>query len=478
VLVSGATAVATLSTTPLFAAESSLIVRIGREYIYRPESGPDTVRMPSLTEMVNSEVGILESRDLAESVVRQMGVARLYPDLIEQEPDPERAVARGVAAFRGATDVHPVPDSTVIKVGFEHEDPASAAEAVNLLVAHFVDKHVEVLGEEGAGRLEAELAQRSDALETAEQALAEFKRANGLVDLPQQQTLLLGRQVQLRHQLDECEQAIAAATPAGVEQEEPAPQPELPPGLSLDMRGEILRQRYELERERRTRAARAPDWLVEQATMRDLDLELEERKLLLTYAEDSRRVQGVRAERERVHAFLANSEHPEHSAQAGTGAMPYAADDAPPARDLEGEIARLDGQILLLNQVELQREHATQRELLRVRGLERADLEHRLAEAEGELASLDRNALALRRLERDVREAESACAAESARVDESRRSSELDRDRQINVRVIQRAAPPITPLGLSRTLQLALGVLLGLVFGAGTVVALDLFRAR
>src|SRR5687767_12352847 len=82
--VTGLVSWAALSEQPLFEAESSLIVRIGREYIYRPEiGGTETARTPSLSEMVNSEVEILSSRDLAEQVVREIGAERLYPELVE-----------------------------------------------------------------------------------------------------------------------------------------------------------------------------------------------------------------------------------------------------------------------------------------------------------------------------------------------------------------------------------------------------------
>src|SRR5262245_54584347 len=88
VLVTGAVTFGTLRTPSVYDAEASLMVRIGREYVYRPEVGrSETARMPTLSEMVNSEVEILSSRDLAEQVVRQIGVPILYPELAELEPD-------------------------------------------------------------------------------------------------------------------------------------------------------------------------------------------------------------------------------------------------------------------------------------------------------------------------------------------------------------------------------------------------------
>ena len=102
--VSGLVTWGALRELPLYEAESSLMVRIGREYVYRPEVGRTEIasRTPSLSEMVNSEVEILSSRDLAEQVVRELGVERLYPDIHELQEDPGIEVEIAVLRFRKA----------------------------------------------------------------------------------------------------------------------------------------------------------------------------------------------------------------------------------------------------------------------------------------------------------------------------------------------------------------------------------------
>jgi uncharacterized protein involved in exopolysaccharide biosynthesis len=160
-LVTGVVAYGAVKTPPMYKAESSLLVRIGREYIYRSEVGrTDAARGPSLSEMVNSEVEILSSRDLADQVVTEIGYQNLYPELVELEADPRIAAEKAVLKLRGAASIRPVLESSVIKVGFEHPVPVLAADVVNLLVERFTDKHLEVFGEERAGIVEAQLVQR------------------------------------------------------------------------------------------------------------------------------------------------------------------------------------------------------------------------------------------------------------------------------------------------------------------------------
>jgi uncharacterized protein involved in exopolysaccharide biosynthesis len=471
-LVTGVVAFEALGTPPLFAAEASLVVRVGREYAYRPETGGnDSVRMPSLSEMVNSEVEILTSRDLAEQVVRQLGVAALFPELVELEPDPDLAVERGVLLLRQATKVRPVLESSVIKVEIDHPDARLAAEAVNLLVERFTDKHVEVFGEEGAQRFEDELVRRRQELAAADQALAAFKLENGLSDLDRQRELLLGRRVELQQALATAEQELAALPPIPAPADEPCTLA-LPPGLAPEMQGELLRQRGDLERELRELAPPISDWLVEQASMRALDLELEERQLLANYGESSRRVQSVRAELEHVRAFLADAQR-----RAAGGPDPEQ-ERAARAADLRAEIERVQGQLELLTRAQLAQRDFELRERARVLGLQRADTLQRLSEVGADLGALAEHETDLLRLERDQHEAELLVTTCAQRADEARIGAELDREKLINVRVIERAAPSVVPLGLSLALKLALGAFLGLLAGSGTVVLLDVFRGR
>src|SRR5688572_22058989 len=73
-LVTGVAAVVILIAPERYESEARLMVRMGREYVFRPEAGgSESSRAPSLSEMVNSEVEILSSRELAEEVIGEMG---------------------------------------------------------------------------------------------------------------------------------------------------------------------------------------------------------------------------------------------------------------------------------------------------------------------------------------------------------------------------------------------------------------------
>jgi uncharacterized protein involved in exopolysaccharide biosynthesis len=465
----GVTAIAVavaILTPPVYEAEASLIVRIGREYVYRPEVGRTDVaaRNPSMSEIVNSEVEILSSPDLAEQVVRKLGVATLYTELPEVEPDPEMAVKKAVLAFRQAATVHPVLESSVIKVAFDHPVPQVAADAVNLLMERFTDKHVEVFSEERSGRLEEEFAARTAELERAENALGDFKRENRVSDLAQQRVLMLGQRARLEDSLGACEEQLAVLRQRldATQLEDSAEPAALPSYLQPEMKDELLRQLHELETERRALESQPTDRVVEEASLRLMDLGLQEKQLLQQYSEGSRKVQGVRSEIASVRSILADAQ--QHAGDAGEARQ---TERSSRGAELRREIARVTRDIELLV-------HEEGRQL----GLQREDTKRRLAALDEEIVRLDQHDGALRRLERERAAAESAVQVYRDKLDEARISNELDRDKEINVRVIARATAPVQPIGLSPKLEMALGALVGLLAGAGVAVLFDLLRAR
>jgi len=422
-IVTSAATVGALSTPVTYKAESSLLVRMGREYVYRPEVGrTESARTPSLSEIVNSEVEILASRDLAELVVGELGVERLYPELEGPGPDAYLGREKAVLRFREATTVRPVLESSVIKVSYEHEVPQLAADAVNLLVERFKDKHVEVFGEERSSGLEEQFAARRTELAQAEEALADFKRKSGLIDLGKQLDAFIGQRLRLEDELRTCEPAaVALHAEIANGHAEPASAPRLELHTLADAAPPRLAG-FEPD----SGAAPAAEPMVDKAMQRLLELQLEESELLRDYTPESRKVQSVRAEEQWIQGFLSEAKDRER------------ASDEARRQGLTAELADLDRRITDLYEQEK----------------------------------------TLRQLERQLTAAESAEQLVRERVEEARISHELDREKRINVRVIEKAAAPVSPSGLSRSLKIALGVFVGMLAGAAIAVFLDLFRLR
>ena len=69
----------------VYPAQSSLLVRLGPEYVYQPRVG-DAARgaIPEADQVIQSEVEILSSAQVREQVVARIGIAKLFPKLGER----------------------------------------------------------------------------------------------------------------------------------------------------------------------------------------------------------------------------------------------------------------------------------------------------------------------------------------------------------------------------------------------------------
>lgn len=264
----GAIAIAVVAswfTPPLYRAQASLLVVLGREFIYRAEiDGVESATMFRLDEMINSEIEILESRALAATVVGEVGAATLYPKLADKPA--AKALTSAVGQFREHLTVQGVPGSSVIEVVFDHADAELAARGLNQLVTLFGDKHLEIFGDPRSKFLERDVDEFATALSAAEQAQSEFAQEHGIFDFETQLPQLLRQRDLLQVGLRDL-----AAT-ATRRSDDPA---------AARTRAELLR------------------------------LHLRERELLGNYLPKSRQVVSVRREIEAAEEYLADLERVE-----------------------------------------------------------------------------------------------------------------------------------------------------------------------
>ena len=84
-----------------YVAEASLLLRLGREYVYTPEVGDPGVSGAPVAydreQTIAAETRILTSRDLIDSVVKKVGVQNIYPKIAASGNDP--AAIQGAATL-------------------------------------------------------------------------------------------------------------------------------------------------------------------------------------------------------------------------------------------------------------------------------------------------------------------------------------------------------------------------------------------
>ena len=483
---------------PSYTARTTVIVKFGREFVYRAAVGDITETSHyRLAEMINSEVEIVRSRDLAEQVILEMGVEAIYPDLLEKDLGPERLLASAVDRFQADVQIMDILESSIIRILFEHEDPRVAAQALNVLVERFKDKHLEVFSDPKRGFITAQLKSFESKLAKSEDELEAFRQAHRVYNLAEQKTLLLNQRVLLDTDFNTTKFAIAELQQrltflnghASAEKTEP-------PAFVADDRkslaaqlGELngvhkatehrmaeLNEELKLFRDRKRSASEtlAPHPGMEQYNSLDdtwvrlLDLQLREKELLGNFNGSSRQVVAVRKEIDVVKDFLESR-----------GAYVEDVIEAKIRDELGTLFARRSRVIEQIEQLGSQIMAFEVRQILDALAplkVRRSRIRQELTEVDEEIKSLDGHEKELRRLQRRLVLDEQNYQVFMGKSEEARILEELDRRKEINITVIERAAPPIRPSSVSKRVRIALGMFVGLFAGVAAAIFREIVK--
>jgi len=187
----------TLKTT--YTAYSSVLVRLGDEYVYQPRAG-DAGRGAVLdSDAVSAaETEILASSQLKERVIRRVGLNVLYPKI--KGDNPEQALAKGVQVFEKSFEIGTAPDVPTIKLSFEHADSGIAARALNALMDEYLIYRRQVLIDSRAPALKTQRETSQAKLEVTNSAYQNFLSLNDIGDFESERTALSQLVVQLEQQ--------------------------------------------------------------------------------------------------------------------------------------------------------------------------------------------------------------------------------------------------------------------------------------
>jgi uncharacterized protein involved in exopolysaccharide biosynthesis len=208
--------------------ESELKILVHREradpLVTAQQNAAMEQNLPSLTEEdINSEVALLRSQDLLESVVTACGLQNARSNsLLDQllgwvlpakTPEDEETRVRKAAEKLGRDlRIEPVKKSFIISVTYPSSDPQFAAQVLNTLGNLYLTKHAAVYRPSNASDLFDREAERyRKALEDAQNALAEFNRESGLVTSQSEKDSSVPKLAEFELDMRETQAAIPAA---------------------------------------------------------------------------------------------------------------------------------------------------------------------------------------------------------------------------------------------------------------------------
>lgn len=411
---------------PVFESRSQLLVKSGWENI-TPDLGLGGNRLPtfSLSDILNSEVRILRSRELKERVIRTVGLENLYPEIVRKPPQGISPVEAAIIAFDEHMEVRPAAKGNIIEVSYKNGNASSSSKALNNLIAFYMEKRIDAYKDpKSAIFLEKKVEEYRQKYLEAENRLKTLQQESRVVSYEDQRTLLLNQRMTLDVSLKTTYNQIK----------------------------EGRQKLTELEKQLKS----IPKNIITPATRermgelegRLLALQLQEKELLAKYKEDNRLVANVRSQMEMVMQFMEK--------QKGKSATPDLATPDPIYQDIQRQ--------MLQTQAELS--------ALEVRG---SELERQLREVDADLQGLDAQGFKFKALSRELANAEERLRVYQQKLEEARILDDLERQKMTSVTVIEPAAVPVLPVNRPKPIPvyMAIALLLGLGASIGYALMLD-----
>ncbi len=203
----GAAAAIYLLSPPVYESSAKLLVKyVVERSALDGENQIKTSAGSQTNTLINSEVEILTSEDLALSVVDQIGAGRILK--VTTGPASREAAALSIVK---ALSVTGLKDTDIIEVTYRNQDPELATLVLDDLVKLYFDKHLEVHRSTGVFDLVTkEAGQLRQSSEKTEQELKELKAKAGVVSLAESTTAINTELATSRNDLGTAEAALAA----------------------------------------------------------------------------------------------------------------------------------------------------------------------------------------------------------------------------------------------------------------------------
>jgi uncharacterized protein involved in exopolysaccharide biosynthesis len=225
---------------PDYKAKSSLLVLLGTEHSFRPAAGQQFTNSGGVDaeQVLRTEASILASDDLHRTVIRDIGIGRMYPKLLEK-PGPvmkwlldtkrfvtdslgitEKATGNGdsdpmsqaIDAFARNLTITVDKKSSVIGLDFTNPDKNVSADALRVLESQYFVLRAKLYGDVQAPIVQVQKDVVGKQLADADAALQGFKQQHDISNFSERRAILMKQQGDLESALTKSEATIAEQT--------------------------------------------------------------------------------------------------------------------------------------------------------------------------------------------------------------------------------------------------------------------------
>ncbi|WP_089934769.1 GumC family protein [Candidatus Entotheonella palauensis] len=425
---------------------------------------PNETTRPFITrdageELLNSQIELLLSQSLYESVVRthQLHLRPPCPDFDPNDSLPsqvrvkvcrirhqwrgdslspqtdaltereiQKRFERTVMAFQSNLKIVPIKQSKLILIRYQDRDPELAARVVNDLISRFQAKHLQLNQTAGAYELyRSEAEALRDRLVASEGRLQQFRDRAGIIDLDRQKQLSLGKMSEFEAQLRATEAEVA--------------QIEAQMGR---LKSQLAAQPEWIATERREVQNSALDNL--KASL--MALEVKRSQLREKFTPEAQPLREVESQILQARRILAQ--------ETATRVQEQSSRRNPNVENLEAALLGAESQLSSLR---------ARQQVLQQHVEDYHEITRQLDTLDFQMAPLQRE------LERNV----NAYLGYLKKEEEARFAGVLDQHNIVNVKVAEPAHIPIEPVAPSRSKMLLLGLILGSMTAVGLAFAVD-----
>jgi uncharacterized protein involved in exopolysaccharide biosynthesis len=226
--------------TPDYKAKSSLLVLLGSEHTFRSTAGQQSLNTGGIDaeQVLRTESSIISSDDLHRTVIREIGLEKLYPKLVQPptafekwQADVKQFITDSLGMTEKSTDVGAADPmvraveqfarnlvitvdkkSSVIGLDFTNPNKVLSAEALRVLEAQYFDLRQKLYGDVQAPIVQVQHDAVGKQLADADAALQAFKKQHDISNFGERRAILLRQQGELEVAIAKSESTVAEQT--------------------------------------------------------------------------------------------------------------------------------------------------------------------------------------------------------------------------------------------------------------------------
>jgi capsular exopolysaccharide synthesis family protein len=431
-------AVCTFLSDNIYRSEAKVLVRVGRETVSldpTATTGPIIPVAHSREGEISTELEIIRSQEIAEKVVDSIGlkaftgsseerrVQGLLGRLVLAAPLSERDAV--VLSVMKNLSVEVQKDSWIINLSYEAREPKLAQQTLSKFIDCYLEKHIDVHRTPGSHQFFTQESEKlRSKLAATEKKLLDLMNQTGISSLDEQRAVILSRIGTLQTDIDSTDSELAASR---------AKAQELQKNLSSTPDLVVTGATVGL-----------PNAAADSMRSKLYELQLQEQDLVSKFEPESRQVQDVRRQIAAAQALLDQENQARSTLTKGLNATYQDMQSAMLAE--QANIASFQARV--------------------------NEQKNKLELAKAELKTLIDNSVKFANLTREIEIQDGNYRKYSENLEQARVDEALETRKISNINVVQPAILPMKPVRPNRSLNLLLGLLIG-IFGGIAIAFLS-----